>query len=107
MFVGTSIGGIEKMSRGRRRKLHFSKIYSFACGTASLKDDHSQLGGPGFSRVVFCNEPECFEAEIRNYIDNHISTKFKMGLKSILFGLGLYGLPAQLKIVNQSACVEM
>lgn len=74
MFVGTSIGGIEKMSRGRRRKLHFSKIYSFACGKASLKDDHSQLGGPGFSRVVFCNEPECFEAEIRNYIDNHIST---------------------------------
>ncbi|XP_038892983.1 putative phospholipid-transporting ATPase 9 isoform X1 [Benincasa hispida] len=62
------------MSGGRRRKLHFSKIYSFACGKASLKDDHSQLGGPGFSRVVFCNEPECFEAEIRNYIDNYIST---------------------------------
>lgn len=36
-----------------------------------------------------------------------IDPKFKMGLKSILFGLGLYGLPAQLKIVNQSACVEM
>lgn len=62
------------MGGGRRRKLHFSKIYSFACGKASLKDDHSQLGGPGFSRVVFCNEPECFEAEIRNYIDNRIST---------------------------------
>lgn len=62
------------MSGGRRRKLHFSKIYSFACGKASLKDDHTQLGGPGFSRVVFCNEPECFEAQIRNYIGNYIST---------------------------------
>ncbi|XP_022149003.1 putative phospholipid-transporting ATPase 9 isoform X2 [Momordica charantia] len=62
------------MSGGRRRKLHFSKIYSFACGKASLKDDHSQLGGPGFSRVVFCNEPDCFEAEIRNYMDNYVST---------------------------------
>ena len=62
------------MSSGRRRKLHFSKIYSFACGKASLKDDHSQLGGPGFSRVVFCNEPKCFEAEIRSYIDNYVST---------------------------------
>ncbi|KAG7013066.1 putative phospholipid-transporting ATPase 9, partial [Cucurbita argyrosperma subsp. argyrosperma] len=62
------------MSGGRRRKLHFSKIYSFACGKASLKDDHSQIGGPGFSRVVFCNEAECIEAEIRNYVDNHVST---------------------------------
>lgn len=62
------------MGGGRRRKLHFSKIYSFACGKASLKADHSQIGGPGFSRVVFCNEPGCFEAEIRNYIDNYVST---------------------------------
>ncbi|RDX76684.1 putative phospholipid-transporting ATPase 9, partial [Mucuna pruriens] len=61
--------------RGKRgRKLHLSKIYSFACGKRSLKDDHSQIGGRGFSRVVFCNEPESFEAGIRSYADNSVSS---------------------------------
>lgn len=59
---------------GRKRRLHFSKIYSFACGRASLKEEHSQIGGPGFSRVVFCNEPDSFESGIRKYADNYVST---------------------------------
>ncbi|XP_068641177.1 putative phospholipid-transporting ATPase 9 [Aristolochia californica] len=62
------------MTGGRKRKLLFSKIYAFQCGKASFKEDHSQIGGPGFSRVVFCNDPGCFEAEIRNYSDNYVST---------------------------------
>ncbi|KAK1552583.1 hypothetical protein Q3G72_019535 [Acer saccharum] len=62
------------MGGGRRRKLHFSKIYSYTCGKASFKEDHSQIGGPGFSRVVYCNEADCFEAVIRNYIDNYVRT---------------------------------
>ncbi|XP_009605577.1 putative phospholipid-transporting ATPase 9 [Nicotiana tomentosiformis] len=63
------------MRTGRRRKLHFSKIYSFRCGKASfVSDDHSQIGGPGFSRVVFCNEPSGFEAGIRDYAGNYVST---------------------------------
>ncbi|KAG6654021.1 hypothetical protein I3843_05G106800 [Carya illinoinensis] len=63
------------MRGGRRRKLHFSKLYSFRCGKASLKDDdHSQIGGPGFSRVVFCNEPDSFEAGIRKYVGNYVRT---------------------------------
>ncbi|KAF8378492.1 hypothetical protein HHK36_029834 [Tetracentron sinense] len=57
-----------------RKKLRFSKIYAFSCGRASFKDDHSQIGGPGFSRVVFCNEPECFEAKVRNYGGNYVRT---------------------------------
>uniref|UniRef100_A0A5B6ZKJ8 Phospholipid-transporting ATPase n=1 Tax=Davidia involucrata TaxID=16924 RepID=A0A5B6ZKJ8_DAVIN len=58
-----------------RRKLHFSKIYSFRCGKASLKDDdHSQIGGPGFSRVVYCNEPGFSEAGIRYYGGNYVRT---------------------------------
>ncbi|XP_050372631.1 putative phospholipid-transporting ATPase 9 [Argentina anserina] len=61
-------------SGGRKRRLHFSKIYSFKRGRASLKEEHSQIGGPGFSRVVFCNEPDSFEAGIRNYADNYVST---------------------------------
>ena len=63
-----------RKSGGRKRRLHFSKIYSFRCGRASLKEEHSHIGGPGFSRVVFCNEPESFEAGIRNYADNYVST---------------------------------
>lgn len=62
----------------QKRKLRLSKIYSFACGRTSLKDeDHSQIGAPGFSRVVFCNDPNCLESEMRNYVDNSIrSTKY-------------------------------
>ncbi|KAK9277428.1 hypothetical protein L1049_006971 [Liquidambar formosana] len=62
------------MTGGRKRKLHLSKIYSFTCGKASFKGDHSQIGGPGFSRVVFCNEPNFFDAGIRNYGDNYVRT---------------------------------
>ncbi|XAR55871.1 Phospholipid-translocating ATPase [Bertholletia excelsa] len=60
-----------------KEKLQFSKIYSFRCKKASLKDDNSQIGGPGFSRLVYCNEPSSFEASIRNYTDNYVrSTKY-------------------------------
>ncbi|KAF3431702.1 hypothetical protein FNV43_RR26434 [Rhamnella rubrinervis] len=63
------------MRGNRRRKLHFSKIYSFTCGKASFKgDENSQIGGPGFSRVVYCNEPDSFEAKIHNYGDNYVRT---------------------------------
>ncbi|XP_052186082.1 putative phospholipid-transporting ATPase 9 [Diospyros lotus] len=62
---------------GKRRKLRLSKIYSFRCGRASFKDDHSQIGGPGFSRLVYCNEPDSFEAGIHNYAGNYVrSTKY-------------------------------
>ncbi|KAG5536104.1 hypothetical protein RHGRI_023779 [Rhododendron griersonianum] len=66
------------MKTGRRRKLNFSKLYSFRCGRASFsKDDHSEIGGPGFSRVVYCNEPGVFEAAIHHYAANSIrSTKY-------------------------------
>ncbi|KAK1564555.1 hypothetical protein Q3G72_005701 [Acer saccharum] len=59
---------------GRHRKLHFSKIYSYTCRKTTFKEDHSHIGGPRFSRVVYCNEADCFEAVIRNYIDNYVRT---------------------------------
>lgn len=62
------------MSGGRRRKLLLSKIYGFGCGKTSFKEDHSQIGGLGFSRVVYCNEPDCLEAGTRNYCDNYVRT---------------------------------
>lgn len=62
---------------GRRRKIHFSKIYTFRCGKSSVKDDHHQIGGPGYSRVVYCNEPKSFEASLTEYADNYVkSTKY-------------------------------
>uniref|UniRef100_A0A7N0UN04 Phospholipid-transporting ATPase n=1 Tax=Kalanchoe fedtschenkoi TaxID=63787 RepID=A0A7N0UN04_KALFE len=60
---------------GRRKKLHLSKIYSFRRhGKAKFAKEHSQIGGPGFSRVVWCNEPSSVEAGIRNYGDNYVRT---------------------------------
>lgn len=62
------------MSGVRRRRVHFSKIYNFTCGKSSFREEHSNIGGPGFSRVVFCNDPNCFEAGIHNYDTNYVST---------------------------------
>nr|GMD77180.1 putative phospholipid-transporting ATPase 9 [Ipomoea batatas] len=65
------------MGTGRRKKLHFSKIYSFRCGMSAFsKEEQSQIGGPGFSRVVYCNETEGFEGEIikNNYSGNYVRT---------------------------------
>ncbi|CAM8884297.1 unnamed protein product [Rhodiola kirilowii] len=63
------------MSSGRRRKrLRFSNIYSFKCGSQSFEEDHSQIGGPGYSRVVYCNEPGKGKADSQDYKDNYVST---------------------------------
>ncbi|CAN1137756.1 Putative phospholipid-transporting ATPase 9 [Linum perenne] len=61
--------------RKRRIRLKLSRLYSFRCGRESFKEvDLSQIGGPGFSRVVYANDPDCFEAGIREYGDNYVST---------------------------------
>ncbi|XP_059453929.1 putative phospholipid-transporting ATPase 9 [Corylus avellana] len=62
------------MAGGRRRKQHFSRIHAFSCGKASFKDEHSLIGGPGFSRVVYCNDPDSFEAGDLNYGSNYVRT---------------------------------
>ncbi|KAG9133525.1 hypothetical protein Leryth_019437 [Lithospermum erythrorhizon] len=63
------------MRTGRRKKLHFRK-HTFKCNTAKVdfNEEHSQIGGPGFSRVVFCNEPNGEDASLRSYTDNYVST---------------------------------
>lgn len=61
------------MGGGRKRKFLLSKIYAFQCRKAPFQEDHSQIGGPGFTRIVFCNEPE-LEAGTRSYVDNYVST---------------------------------
>ncbi|KAK7265044.1 hypothetical protein RJT34_32660 [Clitoria ternatea] len=63
------------MAGGRRRRHHhFSRIHAFPCGKASLKEEHSLIGGPGFSRKVYCNDPDRAMASLLNYGDNYVRT---------------------------------
>lgn len=69
---------------GRRKKKHnFSRIHAFSCGKASFNGEHSLIGGPGFSRIVYCNDPERAEASLINYGDNYVRTT-KYSLVSFL-----------------------
>lgn len=61
--------------RSRRRRLRLSKLYTFVtCGRARPEEGQGQIGGPGFSRLVFANDPECFEATNLDYVSNYVST---------------------------------
>lgn len=54
--------------------MHFSKLYSFSCLRSSFKDEHNQLGEKGYSRIVYCNDPDNPEAvQVRNR-RNYVST---------------------------------
>ncbi|KAI4387639.1 hypothetical protein MLD38_000058 [Melastoma candidum] len=60
------------MAPGRRGGIKFSKLYSFVRGNAD--EQRPEVGGPGFSRVVYCKEPEGFEARMYNYPNNYVRT---------------------------------
>ncbi|OVA17006.1 Cation-transporting P-type ATPase [Macleaya cordata] len=62
------------MPRGRTRGIRFSKLYSFSCIRSIFEDDHSQIGQRGYSRVVYCNDPDNPEAIQLNYRGNYVST---------------------------------
>lgn len=67
------------MVGGRRKKHHFGRIHAFSSGKVPSSDEQSQIGGPGFSRLVYCNDPECVEAGALKYIDNYVSsTKYNI-----------------------------
>lgn len=61
---------------GRRRKrAGLSKLYSFAtCGKKEFGEEHSRIGTPGFSRIVYVNDPNSAEAQSLYYTLNYIST---------------------------------
>lgn len=73
-FIGQKMPG----SSGKtKRKIRWSKLYSFAClRPVTAEHDPSQqlLGQPGFSRVVFCNEPLQHKAKPYKYPKNYVST---------------------------------
>ncbi|CAJ1946717.1 unnamed protein product [Sphenostylis stenocarpa] len=57
-----------------KRRLHFSKLYSFSCLKSPFRDGHSQIGQKGYSRVVYCNDPDNPEAVQLSYGGNYVST---------------------------------
>ncbi|MCO5555633.1 hypothetical protein L7F22_009178 [Adiantum nelumboides] len=60
----------------KKRKIRFSKLYSYSCVRPTVDEGNilTPLGGPGFSRVVFCNEPERHRLESFKYRSNYVST---------------------------------
>ncbi|KAF7838593.1 putative phospholipid-transporting ATPase 9 [Senna tora] len=57
----------------RRRKHHFNKIHAFRCGgKSSFREEHSLIGGPGFSRTVDCNGAHI--GGDNRYSDNYVRT---------------------------------
>jgi hypothetical protein len=62
------------MPEGRRRGIHFSKLYSFACCRPKFEENHAQIGKRGYSRVVYCNEPDRPEAVQLKYRGNDVFT---------------------------------
>ncbi|KAG7563826.1 P-type ATPase A domain superfamily [Arabidopsis suecica] len=62
------------MAGERRKGMKFSKLYSFKCLKPFSREDHSQIGSRGYSRVVFCNDPDNPEALQLNYRGNYVST---------------------------------
>uniref|UniRef100_A0A6V7QQ72 Phospholipid-transporting ATPase n=1 Tax=Ananas comosus var. bracteatus TaxID=296719 RepID=A0A6V7QQ72_ANACO len=68
-------------ARRRRERLRWSKLYSFACIRPSVLLDADaaaaaadSLGGPGFSRIVHCNQPRLHRKKPLKYPTNYIST---------------------------------
>lgn len=57
-----------------KKRIHFSKLYSFSCLKSSFGDGHSQIGQKGYSRIVYCNDPDNPEAIQLNYRGNYVST---------------------------------
>ncbi|GAV83638.1 E1-E2_ATPase domain-containing protein/HAD domain-containing protein [Cephalotus follicularis] len=58
----------------KRIKLRFRKLYSFSCCKSTFGDDHAQIGQRGYSRVVYCNEPDKPAAMKLDYRGNYVST---------------------------------
>lgn len=69
--------------RRKRDKIRWSKIYAFSCIRPTAQLDNADGGsgpgqlllhGPGYSRVVFCNQPSVHRKKPLNYGSNVIST---------------------------------
>ncbi|KAL4309168.1 hypothetical protein GQ457_01G040580 [Hibiscus cannabinus] len=63
------------MPKGRiRAKLRKSHLYTFCIYPGDVGKEGWSLGGPGFSRIVYCNEPQVHSQIPLKYRSNDIST---------------------------------
>ncbi|KAG8384831.1 hypothetical protein BUALT_Bualt04G0159200 [Buddleja alternifolia] len=62
------------MPGARRKGIHFSRLYSFSCFRSPFRDEHSQIGQKGYSRVVYCNDSDNPEQLMLRYRSNYVST---------------------------------
>ncbi|KAL4653452.1 hypothetical protein ACB092_01G304400 [Castanea dentata] len=70
------------MPEGRRQRMriNFRNLYSFVCfghkhePGHKYEPSHAQIGQKGYSRVVYCNDPDHLEAVKLNYGGNYVST---------------------------------
>ncbi|XP_073142453.1 probable phospholipid-transporting ATPase 8 [Henckelia pumila] len=65
---------MRKMAGGRGKRIHFTRLYSFSCLKSKFGDKHSQIGEKGYSRVVYCNDPDNPEQLQLRYGSNYVST---------------------------------
>ncbi|XP_075492894.1 putative phospholipid-transporting ATPase 8 [Primulina tabacum] len=65
---------LRKMAGGSRKGIRFSRLYSFSCLKSKFRDEHSQIGGKGYSRIVYCNDPDNPEQLQLRYRSNYVST---------------------------------
>lgn len=72
------------MARGGKKRKHLlfrSRVSDASSGrdSSSFLEEHLLIGGPGFSRVIFCNDPNCAEAALQKYKTNYVrSTKYTL-----------------------------
>lgn len=62
------------MASPRKKVIRFSRLYSFSCLKSSFRDEHSQIGQKGYSRVVYCNDPDNPDQLSHRYESNYVST---------------------------------
>lgn len=73
-----------RQARTKPRRIRLSKLYSFACGRSAFDAPHpSELGGPGFSRVVRANQPDSHDPAASNSISTTKYNAFTFLPKSL------------------------
>ncbi|KAL2505179.1 putative phospholipid-transporting ATPase 8 [Abeliophyllum distichum] len=62
------------MTGDRRSRIHLSRLYSFSLVRSIFRDEHSQIGQKGYSRVVYCNDPDNPKQLQLKCSSNYVST---------------------------------
>jgi len=59
----------------KKKKQHSGKFHTLKFEKLFRNESHQSLiGRPGFSRVVFCNDPKCPDAQKLKYCGNYVRT---------------------------------